>query len=67
MKPIYHNKNTVIINVQGGVVQMVQSNIEDLNVILFDVDNMEDDHTSAEIDSEWDQLTLNLPFDHNIG
>jgi len=53
MKP----KTKVAIYVSGGAVQSIVGNKDDIEVILFDVDNMKADGISGKtIDKKWDEV-----------
>lgn len=50
-------KTKVAIYVSGGAIQSVIGNKDDIEVTLFDVDNMKAEGiTGDEIDKEWDKI-----------
>lgn len=62
MRPM---KPKIVIYVEGGVVQGVRTNM-DIDVELFDVDNLHEEHTNEEICFLWEKKTREYPMDDVI-
>jgi hypothetical protein len=53
--------NKVAIYVNGGVIQAIIANTKDVEVEIFDVDNLKEEFSGEEIDKMWDKIQEELP------
>lgn len=51
----------IVVYVEGGVVQEVRASHKEVEVEVFDVDNLKETDTRAQIDEAWDKLTDACP------
>jgi len=50
-------RNKIVVYVEGGVVQAVRAfKPDDIDVLIFDVDNLKEDKTGAEILKLWQDI-----------
>ena len=54
-------KTKVAIYVRGGVVQEVRTNCQDVDVKMFDVDNLAEEFSGQQIDQKWDRIKKEYP------
>ena len=51
-------KNRIIVYVSGGNVQsIVADNPKNINVQLFDVDNLKEETSGAQVDKDWEKIS----------
>ena len=57
------SKTKVVINVHGGVVQSVRSDDKNIEVVIFDTDNMDEYLNRQEIANQWETCKKKYPHE----